>query len=113
MAGRSEWMRSKAKHDQRPIPTKKAAPLDDSVWFSKGMEACRDLASVTDNEFSHLAFASLMGIARADEAERRLRVLTRAGFLHMKAEKAPSGSFIRYVWSLRDPSLPASRDITE
>lgn len=113
MTGRREFFAAKAKHAQRPLPNnQKPKPVDDSVWFSKGMEAARDLDYQTNGEFGKAGFASLMGVSE-DEAERRLRVLTRAGFLHMSVERAPSGSFIRYTWRLRDASLPRSREITE
>jgi hypothetical protein len=105
MVGRAEFFRRQAKHAQRPIPTTKASPLDDSGWFAKGMEACRDLDSLTDGQFGKAGFASAMGIPQ-DEAERRLRVLTRAGFLTMSTERALSGDFIRFVWCVRDRSLP-------
>lgn len=113
MVGRREFFAAQAKHAQRPLPNnKKPKPLDDSVWFSKGLEACRDLASATGDGWGKVGFASLMGTSE-EEAERRLRVLTRAGFLHMSVERAPSGDFIRYVWRLRDANLPRTTEITE
>ena len=113
MVGRQEFFAAKAKHAQRPLPNnQKPKPVDDSIWFSKGMEACRELHFETDGEFGKVGFASLMGVSE-DEAERRLRVLTRAGFLHMGVERAPSGSFIRYTWRLRDANLPRTPEITE
>lgn len=113
MTGRREFFAAKAKHAQRPLPNnQKPKPNDDSVWFSKGMEACRDLDDATNGEFGKVGFASLMGVSE-DEAERRLRVLTRAGFLHMSVERSPDGSFIRYIWRLRDANLPRTREITE
>ncbi len=113
MVGRQEFFAAKAKHAQRPLPNnQKPKPVDDNVWFSRGLEACRDLHQQTDGEFGKVGFASLMGVSE-DEAERRLRVLTRAGFLHMGVERSPSGSFIRYTWRLRDANLPRTPGITE
>ncbi|UYL85358.1 hypothetical protein SEA_HAGER_65 [Microbacterium phage Hager] len=113
MVGRQEFFAAQAKHSQRKLPyNQKSKPVNDDIWFSKGMEACRDLATATDNEWGKVGFASLMGVSE-DEAERRLRVLTRAGFLHMGVERAPSGSFIRYTWRLRQPDLPRTPEITE
>ncbi|UDG78683.1 hypothetical protein SEA_POTTY_63 [Microbacterium phage Potty] len=113
MVGRQEFFAAQAKHAQRPLPyNQKPKPVNDDIWFSKGMEVCRDLASVTDNEWGKVGFSELMSVSQ-DEAERRLRVLTRAGFLHMGVEKSPDGSFIRYTWRLRQPDLPRSPEITE
>jgi hypothetical protein len=101
MPGRREFFSNKAKHSQRPLPNnQKPKPVDDSLWFTKGLEACRDLSSQTSEGFGKVGFASLMDCS-PEEAERRLRVLTRAGFLRMSVERAPDGDFIRYVWDLR------------
>lgn len=112
MVGRQEFYRRRAKNAQRPFPGDKPKPLNDDWWFSKGMETARELQFETDGEFGKVSFASLMGVSE-DEAERRLRVLTRAGFLHMGVERSLSGSFIRYTWRLRDANLPRTPEITE
>ena len=112
MVGRSEFFAAKAKHAQRPIPTQKAKPLDDSNWFHKGIVACQDLHGMTEGEFGIIGFAEIMDVSH-DEADRRLRLLSRAGFLHMSVERAPSGDFIRYIWRLRDANLPRQTEIAE
>ena len=107
MAGRAEFFASKAKHDQRPLPNNRKAPaLDDGAWFAEGVAAIRLLATQLSNVFGRESFGDLLGCA-PDEAERRLRVLTKAGMLRMAVERA-EGKFVRYTWSMVDPNLPRS-----
>lgn len=104
MTGRSEFFAAQAKHAQRKLPyNQKSQPVNDDVWFSDGLMACRSLHA-DDPKFGKAEFAALMGVSES-EAERRLRVLTRKGVLYMGSEKSPEGTFRRFTWELRQPEI--------
>ena len=109
MASRAEHFRAKAKHAQRDAGYVKPAPLDNDSWITAGMEACRKLAGEMDNILLY-SYALEMDIT-AEESDRRLRHLSKLGFLKMTAERDEEGNFIRYVWSMVDPNLPRASDL--
>lgn len=104
MVSRAAHYRAKAKHEQREFEYVAPAPLDDNAWFSTGTEACRDLAAKQDNVWGISDYATHQALPEV-EAERRLRMLSKMGFLRMAAERI-DGVFSRYTWSMVDPNLP-------
>lgn len=106
MVSRATHYRQKARHDQRPGFSRKAPPLDESIWLSEGMRACRQATS-PDNRITRSLFATKLAVDET-EAERRLRYLTRIGYLNMAVERDEAGAFIGYSWSLRNRDLPTT-----
>lgn len=108
-AGRYAHEQNKKRHSQRgfnqPV-TKVAETIETATWMSSFMEMCRDLADIHDNIWSISDAAVYMSFTGSDaEMERRLRYLSKLGFLKMTA--AWSGSvFQGYRFSMVNPKLP-------
>jgi hypothetical protein len=92
---------AKTRHAQREGFAKKPVPFDEGSWLSEGLKVCRFLGQ---GAIKQADFADMMDI-NLGESDRRLRYLTRIGFLRMEAHRS-NGVFTGYEWFIVDPTLP-------
>lgn len=111
MAGRAEFFRQQRVHSQRELTYVKPAPTDNDSWITSGLAACRAAAcDGDDNRILAYYFATEMDTS-LEEAERRLRHLSKIGVLNMSVERDLMGKFVRYYWVMVNPNLPSKEEL--
>lgn len=107
-AGRYAHEQNTKRHAQRgfnqPV-TRVAETIETATWMSSTMEMCRDLADINGNIWSIEEAVIYMSTVSPTEMERRLRYLSKLGFLKMTAEWQ-SNKFIGYRFGMVDVNLP-------
>lgn len=106
-AGKYAHQQNKNRHAQRTAGvghTQQADTIETATWLTAGMAGCRVLAAESDNEWRSVSFARWCGITE-EEAERRLRYMSKLGFLQMSVLRK-DGTFVAYTFSMVNPNLP-------
>ena len=108
MASRASHYQAKKRHSQREFTYVKPQLVKEDSWIGEAMEACRILAKIHSNVWGLDEYATFLKLS-LPVADERLRRLSKMSFLTTSVERASDGKFIRFTWSLVDPSLPSKR----
>lgn len=110
-AGRYAHEQNTKRHAQRSFNQPKREPvetIETATWMSQDMDFCRELAARYDNSWSITQFCAHRAIddgVSLAESERRLRYLSKLGFLRMSAHRE-DGKFVEYRFGMVDVNLP-------
>lgn len=106
-AGRFAHQQNKNRHAQRTAGvghTQQADTVETATWLTDSMACGRAMARSTDNSWTIAEFAVYAALTH-DEAERRLRYMSKLGFLQMSVLRK-DGKFVAYTFSMVNPNLP-------
>lgn len=110
-AGRFAHQQNKNRHAQRTAGvghTQQADTIETATWLTEDMSFCRELSSRYDNTWTPTQFVAHRDISASvstEEAERRLRYMSKLGFLQMSVLRK-DGKFVAYTFSMVNPNLP-------
>lgn len=107
-AGRFAHAQNKKRHSQGgpQLALRQPETVATATWLMDSMAVCRALSRIHDNLWVVADFA-LYSAVDYDEAEYRLRYLSRLGFLRMGYDKEAK----RYYWGMENPKLPTRAEL--